>query len=276
MSKNITNEVITLLAPYTVELKDFKQIESTPFRLNAINGVYAPAKAGKTYFVLEQLNSISSNYDVIWLDGDRNSELKDKFSNITHIALDNTTEAFNCLVDSSKDFSETIFIIDSFKDFSFGYDTDTNLGCQTVMNIYQKLLDLGATIVIIFHSTKTYNDKSSDFKIKGNADTIKSKLDFLYKLHRTKDDFVNLTVVCAREEGLQPKDILPYGNAKAIKNRIKEAVTKNPNITLRELTRESGLSAYKDMVRSLEGTFYEVVKIKGSGGGRPKEVVKLI
>ena len=173
-NKFINNERIdlnglnALLKPYLLELKDFQKLGNTPFRLNAFNGVYAPAKTGKTYFVLEQLNSLDTAvYKLIWLDGDRNSELKDKFSNIQHMALSDPANAFKVLIASNTDFSNFIFVIDSFKDFSFGLDTDTNKGCQNVFEIYQQLLNLGATLVIVFHSTKSFDGKGGyNIKIK--------------------------------------------------------------------------------------------------------------
>lgn len=272
IASKINNDIGAILAPYITTLKDFKAIGNTPFRLNALNGVYAPAKAGKTYFVLEQLNTIGSKYTVVWLDGDRNSELKDKFNSINHYPLDNTTEAFNALIESKKDFSDTIFVVDSFKDFTFGFDTDSNQGSQSVMNMYQKLLDLDATVVIIYHATKT----DFGFKIKGNADTILSKTDFMYKLVRDKENFVSLTVECSREEGLNTGDILTFGNSDVIALRIKEYVNNHPKISLRELKRAQGLSSYEPIIDELKGIVYRVIKDPNNSKGRPKKIVELI
>lgn len=271
-ASKINNDIGAILAPYITTLKDFKAIGNTPFRLNALNGVYAPAKEGKTYFVLEQLNTVGSMYTVVWLDGDRNSELKDKFNNINHYPLENTTEAFNALIKSKKDFSNTIFVIDSFKDFTFGFDTDSNQGSQSVMNMYQKLLDLGATVIVIYHATKT----DVGFKIKGNADTIMSKVDFMYKLQRDKENFLTLTVVCSREQGLNAGDVLTFGNSDVIALRIKEYVNIHPKTSLRELKRAQGLSSYGPIIDELEGTVYRVKKDQNNSKGRPKEFVKLI
>lgn len=98
MSRVDVTRLYDLLEPFTVTLRDFIQLDNTPFRLNAFNGVYAPAKTGKTYFVLEQLNKLDKeSYHTVWLDGDRNSELKDKFENIMHYPIGNTSKAFNAL-----------------------------------------------------------------------------------------------------------------------------------------------------------------------------------
>lgn len=204
-----------LLDPYKVELKDFEQLDGTPFRLNAFNGVYAPAKAGKTYFVLDQLNKIdTSKYTTIWLDADRNAELKDKFTNIQHIALADATSAFKALIGSKRTYDNWIFVLDSYKDFSFGLDTDTNKGSQQVFETYQLLLNLGATVVIIFHSTKSFSkDGKPHIKLKGNADTIESKMDFLYKLERNfKDNYVSLTVQCSRAADVKIGDTISYAS----------------------------------------------------------------
>jgi len=271
-------ELKTALDPYIVELKDFAQLGNTPFRLNAFNGVFAPAKTGKTYFSLEQLDSLDPLlYKVIWLDGDRNSELKGKFPNILHFPLSNTTLAFDTLLEQKERYDNYVFVIDSFKDFTFGRDTDSNKGSQEVFERYQQLLNKGATLVIIFHATKIYGDKGiMGFKLKGNADTIESKMDFLYKLDRTKQNIVNLKVVCSREAGLNIGDILSFGNKDHIKNLIAEYIIAEPDISLRDLKKKSGLTMYESIINELLGVFYETVDVKADKGGRPKSVVKLI
>lgn len=268
----------SILEPHLVVLKDFDRLGNSPFRLNAFNGVYAPAKTGKTYFTLEQLDSLNPLlYSVIWLDGDRNSELKSKFPNIHHFPLSNTTAAFDALLEEKERYDNYIFIIDSFKDFSFGLETDSNKGSQEVFERYQQLLNKGATLVIIFHATKQYIDgKSGNFKLKGNADTIESKMDFLYKLERTKENIVNLTVACSREAGLNIGDTISFGNKDHIKNLIIECVNTEPDISLRELKKKSGLSMYESIIDELVGVVYETAEVKPEGGGRPKTVVKLI
>lgn len=283
--KFINNERIdlsglnALLKPYLLELKDFQKLGDTPFRLNAFNGVYAPSKTGKTYFVLEQLNSLdTARYKSIWLDGDRNSELKAKFSNIQHMALSDPANAFKVLIKSRADFSNYIFIVDSFKDFSFGLDTDTNKGCQNVFEIYQQLLNLGATLVIVFHSTKSFDGKGGySIKLKGNADTIESKMDFLYKLERdTKNNHVNLTVQCAREEGLKIGSTISYADKEFVKNKMRVALQSEPTISMRDLKKKEGLSSCSSVIDSLEGSFYKIVDIQPTGGGRPKKGIELI
>lgn len=279
MSETIDIEGLkSILEPHVVVLKDFEKLGSTPFRLNAFNGVYAPAKTGKTYFALEQLDSLDPLlYKVVWLDGDRNSELKGKFPNILHFPLSNTTSAFDALLEKEERYDNYIFIIDSYKDFAFAKDTDTNKGAQEVFERYQQLLNKGATLVIIFHATKQYSEgKSRDFKLKGNADTIESKMDFLYKLERTKENIINLTVVCSREAGLNVGDTLSFGNKDHIKNLIIECVHAEPDISLRELKKKSGLTMYESIIDELMGVVYETVEIKPEGGGRPKIGVKLI
>ena len=276
-SLSTIKELDTLLAPHLTILKDYEPLGNTPFRLNAFNGVYAPAKTGKTYFVLEQLNTLDRDkYTVVWLDGDRNTELQNRFSNIYHKPLSNTAEGFGALVNSERRYDDFIFIIDSYKDFSFGYDTDSNQGSQSVFTAYQMLLDKGATIVIVFHTTEMHYKGQSTIKIKGNADTIKSKMDFLYELHRTKDNFFNLTVKCSREQDLNINDTISYANNNYIAEKIREVVKADPAISLRDLKKAKGLSSYSTAIDEAAGTIYEVVQETSTGAGRPKSVVKLI
>lgn len=273
------SDFTSLLAPYVVELKEFEILGNTPFRLNAFNGVYAPAKTGKTYFVLEQLNTLDSEvYHTIWLDGDRNTELKDKFKNIKHFPLGNPSKAFEVLLEQKDDFNNYIFVIDSFKDFTFGFDTDSNSSCQSILTNYQMLLNKGATLIVIFHATKIRNMENgvTGFKIKGNEDTIESKIDFMYKLERT-DEYVRLTVQCARDINLKIGQEIMYCDKEVLITKIKVVVSDNPEISLRDLKRETGLKAYATMIDELEDEVYTTEEIKPKGGrGKPKQVVKLI
>ncbi|CAA6799951.1 MAG: Unknown protein [uncultured Campylobacterales bacterium] len=272
------SDLSKLISPYIVELKDFIKLGDTPFRLNAFNGVYAPAKAGKSYFVLEQLNTLDPKYTVIWLDGDRNAELKDKFENIKHCPVSRTSELIDTLTHSNNRLDNYIVIIDSFKDFSLGHDTDSNSGCQKIFMKYQELLDKGATLVIIFHSTKLRdgNGNSFDFKIKGNEDVIESKMDFMYKLERI-DNGVRLIVQCARDEALPKGKPIFLTDINILKQNIIKAVNENPNISLRELKKVKGLSPYSQEIDNLKGTLYLIEKTKNEGKkGQPRQVVKLI
>jgi len=77
----------SFIAKHTVKLGRFKQIGTTPFRLNALNGVYAPAKTGKTYFILDQLDkNVSPELHYIWLDGDR-CQATSKNDHLRHIKM---------------------------------------------------------------------------------------------------------------------------------------------------------------------------------------------
>lgn len=271
-----TAEFNTLVAPYTVMLKDFEVLGDTPFRLNAFNGVYAPAKVGKTYFVLEQLDTLDpSTHTVIWLDGDRNAELKDKFPNIIHRPVSDPSEVLRVLIDQGRRLDDYILIIDSFKDFTFGLDMDGNSGCQEIFSIYQRLLDKGATLVIIFHATKIRDYGTIiDFKVKGNEDTIESKMDFLYKFERT-DKRTTLTVQCSRDEKLTLGEKIMFYDKKALEAMIIEVVTKKPGISLRDLKREPGLSGLSSDIDKLEGILFTLETLQG-GRGKPKKVVRLV
>lgn len=277
MSRVDVTRLYDLLEPFTVTLRDFIQLDNTPFRLNAFNGVYAPAKTGKTYFVLEQLNKLDKeSYHTVWLDGDRNSELKDKFENIMHYPIGNTSKAFNALLEAKDSFEDCIFIIDSFKDFTFGNDTDGNSSCQNIFMIYQELLNKGATLVIIFHATKLReNGEVKNFKMKGNEDTIESKMDFLYKLERT-DEHTKLTVQSARDVNLKIGQEFIFCDRDILAQKIRETISSKEEITLRDLKREPGISSYSSIVEDFIDIVFTVEEIKPKGRGKPKQVVKLL
>lgn len=267
-----------LLQPFIVELKEFEQLAHTPFRLNAMNGIYAPAKTGKTYFVLDQLNSLPEDeYNIVWLDADRNAEFKDKFSNVHHYPIGSTIGAFRTLASNKKRYDNFIFIIDSFKDFTFGNDTDTNMGCQTIFTEYQKLLDKGATLIIIFHATKLRSQDGAvyNFKIKGNEDVIESKMDFLYRFDRT-NIYSKLTVQCARDVTMKKNDIITFADNNYVAKKIREIVNNQPEITLRELKRAPGMSGLEQKIIEFKDIVYTCELIPAQGRGKPRNVIKLI
>jgi hypothetical protein len=272
------NDFLVFTEPLRLELKDFEQIGKTPFRLNALNGIYAPSKTGKTYFALEQLEPIAKEgqYNVIWLDGDRNMELKNKIQYIQHLPVKSPRHALEKIINQKGCFDNYIFIIDSFKNFTFGYDVDNNGSCQLIFDKYQELLNLGATLIVIFHATKIRSDGySHDFKTKGNEDTIESNMDFYYKFERTTNA-VTLTIQCARDANMRIGTSIQYADIAYITEKIKDIVVKNPEITLRDLKRMDGMSGLEPTIETLCGSLYVTETLRNGGRGAPKEVVRLI
>lgn len=272
------DDFISFTQPYRLELKNFEQIGNTPFRLNALNGVYAPAKTGKTYFVLEQLEAVAKEgkFNVIWLDGDRNLELKDKVQSIHHLPVKQPKYVLGKFLDKSMNFDDYIFIIDSFKNFTFGHDVDSNGSCQLIFDKYQELLNLGATLIVIFHATKIRSDVyAHDFKTKGNEDTIESNMDFYYKFERNQHA-VTLTVQCARDANMRIGSQIQYADKKYVSQKITDIVTKNPEISLRDLKRMDGMSGLEPTIEALYGSVYVTEPVKNGRRGAPKEVVRLL
>lgn len=268
----------SILAPYVVTLEAFTPLCDTPFRLNALNGIYGLAKVGKTTFVLETLNSLLKphGYQIHWLDGDRNGELMGKYPNISHLSLGRRAEAIQSLIDTTIDLTNHILIIDSFKNFTFGYSTDDNAGCQSIFDMYQRLLDKGATIIVIFHATKLReNGTLVAIKVKGNEDVIESNMDFLFKFERT-DTYSKLIVQCSRDRMVQAGNEFTYTDKSWLKSEIRSIVTKEPNISLRDLKKTSGMSGLESEIDSLKGIVFFIESVKATGGGRPKDIVRLI
>lgn len=272
------NAFLGFIQPYIVELKDFEQIGTTPFRLNALNGIYAPAKTGKTRFILEQLEPVAKadTHHIIWLDGDRNIELKNFVQYIHHVAIKYSSDFLSNIIVKNERLDGFIFILDSFKNFSFGKNMDDNTQCQYIFDQYQKVLNLGATLIIIFHATKLRDGiLSAGFKTKGNEDTIESNMDFYYKFERTNNT-VTLTVQCARDANMRTDQKIQYTDIDYVVNRIREIVSNNVDITLRELRRIEGMAQLQPTIDALKGTLYVTKKIKSGDRGAPREVVKLI
>ena len=138
------------------------------------------------------------------------------------------------------------------------------------------MLDKGATLIIIFHATKhrEYGEVKG-FKIKGNEDTIESKMDFLYRLERT-DEYTKLTVQCARDINLRIGNEIIFYDRGFLTNKIKEVIQSKDEISLRDLKREPGLTAYSSVIDEFENILFKVIEVKPMRRGKPKKVVKLI
>ena len=74
------------------------------------------------------------------------------------------------------------------KDYANGEQTDGNEGSNNIMQHYKKLNRLGATVIVIHHSTPTYEKgKIVGIKLKGNSEGIRSNADITYLFERDFD-----------------------------------------------------------------------------------------
>ena len=106
-------------------------------------------------------------------------------------------------------------------------------------------------------------------------DTIESKIDFMFKLERT-EEHTTLTVQCARDVNLRIGQKLIFCNRDLLAHKIKEIVLNNPEISLRDLKRQQGLSSFSSVIDELNGIIYTIVEVKTDGKGKPKQSVRLL
>ncbi len=208
-SKSIASLLPSNLSELLDQLSDPKLL-SVPKDLRPIDGVkffyrggmhviHGLSKAGKTYFALETLNN-AKDMQVIWLDGDLNDiELSKKFSNIKHLAPLNPDTYLDKFLNVAIDYSNVIFIIDSLKDFKNGQELDTNNGMDTIIKRLKQLTKLGATVIVVHHSTKKrgIQGKPDEIKIKGNEEAIYSNSDITYLYKRDWETNVS-ELICER------------------------------------------------------------------------------
>jgi hypothetical protein len=110
--------------------------------------------------------------------------------------------------------------------------------------------------------------------MKGNEDTIESKLDFLYKLIRT-NELTTLTVKCARDANVKIGQDYCFYDKDYLTNLIKDELENEPNISLRDLKRKH--SKFANAIDELNGYTFRTIEQKSSSGkGQPKQVVHLI
>lgn len=167
--------------------KDLQPIESTKFFFHGgLHVIHGLSKAGKTYFTLEMLNGVK-NMQVIWIDGDANDlALTTKFKNIKHLAPLSPDTYLDKFLNVKIDYSKVIFVIDSLKDFKNGEELDSNNGMDTIIKRFKQLSKMGATVIVIHHSTlkRGVKDKPNEIKIKGNEEAIYSNSDITYLYKR--------------------------------------------------------------------------------------------
>lgn len=167
--------------------KDLQVIDGTwgRFYHGGMHLVHGISKAGKTYFVLDTLNK-AKGARVIWIDGDQNDrKMIEKFENVTHLAPINTDTYLNMWLQSGVDFEKVVFVIDSLKDFRNNNEMDSNSGMDSIIKRLKHFTKLGATVVVIHHSTPLWDGhKIKGVKLKGNAEAIYSNTDITYLFER--------------------------------------------------------------------------------------------
>lgn len=173
---------------YLAEPKHLTPIEGGHgfFYDGGLHLVHGLSKAGKTYFVLEALNGVTS-HKVLWLDGDNNDDsMKKAFTNIVHIPPLEPNAWLNRIIERKIDLKGCIIVLDSLKDYTNGENLDTNEGANNIMQHIKQLDRLGATVVIIAHSTPQL-DKGGDKvkpKLKGNSEYLYANIDVTYMFER--------------------------------------------------------------------------------------------
>jgi len=187
----------------TATIKDFLDVYTTqkylaePKLLTPIPGtsgffydgglhlVHGLSKSGKTHFVLEIMNQ-ATTHQVIWLDGDNNdTSMPGKFKNIVHIPPLEPNAWLNRLIASKVSLVKWVVILDSLKDFTNGENLDSNEGSNNIMQHIKQLDRLGATVIIVAHSTPGgTTDKPLPPKLKGNSEYIYANVDLTYRFER--------------------------------------------------------------------------------------------
>ncbi len=185
--------------------KDLVVIPNTynRFYRGGLHCVHGLSKTGKTYMVLDSIYK-NTTMKKIWLDGDLNDKtMVDRFSTITHLAPLNPDSYFDMWINSNIDFSDVLFIVDSLKDFREGKEMDSNTGMDDIIKRLKKLTKMGATVIVILHSTAYGADKDK-IKLKGNAEAVYSNTDVTYRYERDFDTKESI-LYCERSriEGLE-------------------------------------------------------------------------
>ena len=174
-----------------------------------VHCVHGLAGEGKTYFILGLLNALAAERRVLWLDGDNNGvKMGERYANVKHIPPLNPNEWLDRLIDSGHNLSSTIIILDALKDFSFEEDSDNNKGSNRILQRYKLLSNMGATLIIITHSTALREGgKIVDVKLRGNEEGIKANTDVVYLFeHDWEANKRTITVQKSRVDGVKKGD----------------------------------------------------------------------
>lgn len=169
-----------------IKPKTFKKIEGSDlFYENATHMVVAPAKEGKTHFIIEELSKITEK-TVIILDGDGNGAdmLDRKGKNTIWLQPINSDEYLNMvlsLIENGLNCSDVVFLVDALQNFTEGKSIDNNKDAPEIITRIKKLTSSGGTVVILHHVTP---NADGSVKVKGNQEGLFGSVDISYLFSR--------------------------------------------------------------------------------------------
>ena len=176
-----------------IKPKTFNPIEGSDLFFEGATHIFAAeAKEGKTTETIEEVSKLKNKH-IVMMDGDGNGiDAIDKKGDNTiwfqPVSPDAFLDAYITLIDSGRDFSNTVFIIDAMKNFVNGADIDSNRGSDKIMLRLKKLTNTGASLIILHHITKQENGIN---KLKGNSEGLYSSADITY-VYKRNDAIVAL------------------------------------------------------------------------------------
>ncbi len=169
-----------------IKSKTFSKMEGSElFFDGATHMIMAPSKEGKTTFVINEIANITSK-KVIVLDGDGNGQdAVSKAGNNTQWFQPVSSDIFlDTILYSIRigkvDYSDYIFIIDSFKNFRNGISVDGN-DASDIVDRLKQLTSTGGSVIILHHIT---DNQHTGIKMKGNEEAILSSCDITYTYSR--------------------------------------------------------------------------------------------
>lgn len=173
--------------------------------MKSVSVIYAPSKQGKSFFaqsfIFHDLQKMDDKI-FIYLDNDNSAktakkrkfnEMIEKYPNFKYIGKKKIYEAKTNMIDillniEPKILSKCIIVLDSLRNFVKGDMKDSQL-IKQLMEKFERLRDLGATLIILHHSTK------SDARIFSGAEDIRASaenmifLENLLKNTKKQKDF---------------------------------------------------------------------------------------
>lgn len=209
-----SEEVPSLLEPLSSDMIFLK---------HAINLLIGESKSGKTFTAIKSLIDAGLKEQIIHLDFDRNADESLKELGVKTYNIPNSTKLISSLQEIKYDgelkgsLDNIILVIDSLQDLSSARGLDSNEGAKETMERVSLFQEMGSTIILIHHVTKTENTPFSiGYKIKGNASTISSKCDCCIGLDK-RDTTRTMSVLWTRAEKK-----IPSGSKITYENEVRQ------------------------------------------------------
>ena len=230
------------------KIKDIEMLLNGLIPKNHITMIYAPSNQGKTTATMGIVNRIlrdKSQMECLYFDMDNGAntmkphliKILEDISNFHYLSYENVTkdklfESLETMILSKEDLSKQILVFDSLQHFVSNdlSSPRSETEVKALFETFKALRSLGATILLISHTTKEKDNNGKETTFRG-LNIIKDNLDNMFLLNRENNQSYLLKAEKSRHETIKPFIKLPYNHDKVLISEL-VGVEKNDYIIL--------------------------------------------